>query len=99
VLKVSNKVPLKENVDEALISCPDVKNVIVSRRSKDSMMVRGRDLNMDDAMTRQRPWCPPEGLICSCFMQNLKTRGKKDLTASTICLFCKRVCRRCFVSV
>lgn len=60
-LKKEHKVPLKENVDEALISCPDVKNVIVSRRSNDSVMVRGRDLNLDDAMTRQRPWCPPEG--------------------------------------
>ncbi len=61
VQNLLNKVPLKENVDEALLFCPDVKNVIVSRRSSESAMVRGRDLSMSDGMTRQRPWCPPEG--------------------------------------
>jgi acetyl-CoA synthetase len=53
-------VPLKENVDEALLACPDVRRVIVSQRTKDGNMVRGRDIALTDALSRQRPWCPPE---------------------------------------
>jgi acetyl-CoA synthetase len=53
-------VPLKDNVDEALLACPDVRRVIVSQRTKDGNMVRGRDIALTDALSRQRPWCPPE---------------------------------------
>lgn len=54
-------VPLKQQVDEALLACPDVKNVVVLQREKStSSWVKGRDINMLDAMSRMRPWCPPE---------------------------------------
>jgi acetyl-CoA synthetase len=54
-------VPLKANVDEALASCPDVKTVIVVRRTgADVPMQAGRDVAYDEARAKVSADCPPE---------------------------------------
>jgi acetyl-CoA synthetase len=59
-LRASRKVPLKANADEALKSCPDVKTVIVVRRTGGKIgWVEGRDLWYHDEMAVAAKECPP----------------------------------------
>ncbi|MFZ5730161.1 MAG: acetate--CoA ligase [Pseudomonadota bacterium] len=54
-------VPLKANVDQALKSCPDVKDVIVVRRTKAEVnMVEGRDAFYSDLKKTVSDACDPE---------------------------------------
>jgi acetyl-CoA synthetase len=54
-------VPLKKTADEALAHCPGVHTVIVCRRTGGNVPFKeGRDLWMDEAMARERPYCPAE---------------------------------------
>ena len=54
-------VPLKRNVDEALLECPDVETVIVIRRTgADVPMMDERDVAYDEARTKVSADCPPE---------------------------------------
>jgi len=54
-------VPLKRNVDEALEQCPQVKDVIVVRRTgADVPMTAGRDHPYDEDRARAPTDCPPE---------------------------------------
>jgi acetyl-CoA synthetase len=54
-------VPLKANVDLALVSCPSVKNVIVvSHVGNDINMVASRDFWYDHATAMAGDTCPPE---------------------------------------
>ncbi|MDP3746722.1 MAG: acetate--CoA ligase [Phenylobacterium sp.] len=54
-------VPLKKNVDEALIQCPDVTDVIVVRRTRaDVPMVEGRDAFFSDLKQDVSDVCEPE---------------------------------------
>ena len=49
-LRGGRKVPLKANVDKALESCPDVKSVVVVRRTGAEVpMISGRDVDYDIA--------------------------------------------------
>ncbi|HEY3948620.1 acetate--CoA ligase [Phenylobacterium sp.] len=60
-LRGGRKVPLKANVDEALQACPEVKTVIVVRRTgADVPMRAGRDVDYDEARARVSADCPPE---------------------------------------
>ncbi len=57
------KIPLKKNADEALQSCPNVKNVfIVQRTGIDINMKEGRDHWWHEEIARDdiEPECPPE---------------------------------------
>jgi acetyl-CoA synthetase len=59
-LRGGRKVPLKANTDEALKSCPDVKTVLVVRRTGGSIgWVDGRDVWYHDAMGKVSKDCPP----------------------------------------
>jgi acetyl-CoA synthetase len=59
-LRGGRKVPLKANTDEALKSCPDVKRVLVVRRTGGRIdWVEGRDLWYHDAMAKAGRDCPP----------------------------------------
>jgi len=52
--------PLKRNADEALISQPSIRHVVVVRRSgQDVPFTPGRDLWYDEATTAAAPWCEP----------------------------------------
>lgn len=54
-------VPLKQNVDEALQSCPDVSSVIVVERTQNQVnWVEGRDLWYHQALRDVDDNCPPE---------------------------------------
>jgi acetyl-CoA synthetase len=54
-------VPLKKNVDEALLACPDVTSVIVVRRTRaDVPMTAGRDEFYSDLKTTVADTCDPE---------------------------------------
>ena len=55
------KVPLKVNADEALKSCPTIKNVIVAKVTGGAVaMVPGRDLDFDTLCAAASANCPPE---------------------------------------
>ncbi len=59
-LRGGRKVPLKANADEALRSCPDVKTVIVVRRTGGQIgWQEGRDFWYDEAMASASKDCPP----------------------------------------
>jgi acetyl-CoA synthetase len=60
-LRGGRKVPLKANVDKALASCPDVKTVVVVRRTgADVAMISGRDVDYDIARRGAAAHCAPE---------------------------------------
>ncbi len=55
------KIPLKANVDAALEKCPDVRTVLLIRRTgADVPRVSGRDVAYEEAMEKASPDCPPE---------------------------------------
>ena len=59
-LRGGRKVPLKANADEALKSCPEVKTVLVVRRTGGSIgWAEGRDVWYHDAMANAAKDCPP----------------------------------------
>jgi acetyl-CoA synthetase len=54
-------VPLKANVDEALLECPGVETVIVIRHTGGGIaMTAGRDVPYDEARAQVSADCPPE---------------------------------------
>jgi acetyl-CoA synthetase len=58
-----NEVKLKATVDEAVVQCPTVKNVVVYRRSGSPVnMQDGRDQWWHDLMAKAAPDCPAEEL-------------------------------------
>jgi acetyl-CoA synthetase len=60
-LRGGKAVPLKTNVDKALASCPDVKTVLVVRRTGANVPMRhGRDTWYSDAAENVSTFCPPE---------------------------------------
>jgi acetyl-CoA synthetase len=60
-LRGGRKVPLKRNADTALRHCPDIKTVVVVRRTGgDIDWVQGRDLWYHDICAAAAPDCPPE---------------------------------------
>ena len=59
-LRGGRKVPLKRNADTALKQCPDVKTVIVVKRTGgDIDWVKGRDHWYDEVCAVASPECPP----------------------------------------
>jgi len=60
-LRGGKKIPLKEIVDDALIRCPTVSKVIVSKRTDDPCkMEEGRDVWWHDEIARSSEECQPE---------------------------------------
>ena len=60
-LRGGRKVPLKRNADAALESCPDVRDVIVVRRTGGAVdWVAGRDIWYHEACAAASPDCPPD---------------------------------------
>ncbi|MFZ3236187.1 MAG: acetate--CoA ligase [Stellaceae bacterium] len=59
-LRGGRAVPLKRNADAALESCPDVRDVIVVRRTGGAVnWVSGRDVWYHEACAAAAPECPP----------------------------------------
>jgi acetyl-CoA synthetase len=62
-LRGGRKVPLKANADEALKECPDVRTVIVVRRTGGKIgWVEGRDVWYHEAMAAASKECPPAAM-------------------------------------
>ncbi|HEU0157049.1 MAG TPA: acetate--CoA ligase [Stellaceae bacterium] len=62
-LRGGRAVPLKRNADAALESCPDVRDVIVVRRTGGAVnWVEGRDIWYHEACAAASSDCPPEAM-------------------------------------
>ncbi|HWF76590.1 MAG TPA: acetate--CoA ligase [Caulobacteraceae bacterium] len=60
-LRGGRVVPLKKNVDEALLQCPDVTDVVVVKRTGAAVFMRpGRDHWYDDERAKASADCAPE---------------------------------------
>jgi acetyl-CoA synthetase len=60
-LRGGRTVPLKRNADAALESCPDVRDVVVVRRTGGAInWVEGRDIWFHEACATASTYCPPE---------------------------------------
>ncbi|WP_409297315.1 acetate--CoA ligase [Pseudomonas sp. KCJK8993] len=60
-LRGGKRVPLKNNVDKALLNCPDVSNVIMVQRTGAAVnWVDGRDIHYEQAMAASSDQCAPE---------------------------------------
>lgn len=70
-------VPLKVAVDEALLSCPSVTKVFVKKNTQCEgiVMKEGRDVYLDDALSAERPYCPPEWMDSEDILFLLYTSG------------------------
>jgi acetyl-CoA synthetase len=69
-------VPLKKNVDEALLECPTVKTVVVLKRTgQDVPMQRGRDVWWDEFVKEAAAYCKPEPMDAEDLLYLLYTSG------------------------
>ena len=60
-IRGGKKVPLKKNVDAALLDCPKVKHcLVIKRTSKDVDWVSGRDKNYEEMFSEASSDCPCE---------------------------------------
>ena len=60
-LRGAKKIPLKKNVDEALINCPNVHTVfVVKRTGAEINWVNERDVSYEEIVSSMNPDCPPE---------------------------------------
>ena len=67
---------LKPNVDEAVVSCPTVTDVVVVQRTNSQVtMVEGRDHWYHDLMAAAAPECPPEPMDSEQLLYLLYTSG------------------------
>jgi acetyl-CoA synthetase len=54
-------IPLKRTVDEAVMASPSVQNVFVTKRTGNKVpFYEPRDIWLDEAMAKERPYCPIE---------------------------------------
>ena len=69
-------IPLKRTVDEAVIGATSVRNVFMTRHTNvDVPMLTPRDVDLDLAMTCQRPYCPTESMDAEDLLFLLYTSG------------------------
>jgi acetyl-CoA synthetase len=75
-LRGGKSVPLKQNADQALTNCPDVKTVLVVRRTGAGVaMHSGRDVWYHDAVASAAADCPPEEMSAEAPLFVLYTSG------------------------
>ena len=69
-------IPLKRTVDEAVVGATSVRNVFMTRHTNaDVAMLAPRDVDLDQAMTQQRPYCPAEPMDAEDLLFLLYTSG------------------------
>ena len=69
-------IPMKETVDDALVSCPCVETVIVKTRTQTPIsMVKGRDLWWEEEEIQASDVCPPEAMYAEDPLFILYTSG------------------------
>ncbi len=60
-LRGGKPIPLKANVDAALVQCPGVETVVVLKRTGAAMpVIAGRDIDWHEGVAAQSADCPPE---------------------------------------
>ena len=75
-LRGGKVIPLKRIVDEAVMAAPSVRNVFVTKRTGTKVpFFPPRDVDMDEAMEAQRPYCPPESMDAEDTLFLLYTSG------------------------
>jgi acetyl-CoA synthetase len=75
-LRGGRPIPLKRNTDVALTQCPDVKRVIVVRRTgAKELMHHGRDVYYHDEAAKVSDECPPEEMAAEDPLFILYTSG------------------------
>lgn len=69
-------IPLKRTVDEAVMAAPSVRNVFVTKRTGAKVpFFAPRDVDLDEAMEAQRPYCPAEAMDAEDTLFLLYTSG------------------------
>ena len=69
-------IPLKRTVDEAVMATPSVRNVFVTKRTGAKVpFFAPRDVDLDEAMIAQRPYCPVEPMDAEDILFLLYTSG------------------------
>lgn len=75
-LRGGRSIPLKRTVDEAVMSCPTVRNVFVTKRTNARVpFFPPRDVDMDEAMKSQRSYCPASAMDSEDLLFLLYTSG------------------------
>ena len=70
------KVPLKQNADEAVARCSSIEHVVVVARTGDDVpMTDGRDVRYSDLVADQVPKCEPEEMEAEDLLFTLYTSG------------------------
>jgi acetyl-CoA synthetase len=75
-LRGGKTIPLKRTVDEAVMAAPSVRNVFVTKRTGAKVpFFAPRDVDLDEAMESQRPYCPAESMDAEDTLFLLYTSG------------------------
>jgi acetyl-CoA synthetase len=75
-LRGGRRIPLKATVDRALEGLPQVRSVLVAQRTETEVpMLAGRDVSLDEEMSRQRSTCPVEWMAAEDPLFILYTSG------------------------
>ncbi len=75
-LRGGKVIPLKRTVDEAVMATPTVRNVFVTKRTGVKVpFFPPRDVDLDEAMAQQRPYCPVEPMDAEDLLFLLYTSG------------------------
>lgn len=75
-LRGGKLIPLKRTVDEAVMATPSVRNVFVTKRTGTKVpFFAPRDVDLDEAMIAQRPYCPVETMDSEDILFLLYTSG------------------------
>ncbi|MFW5828063.1 MAG: acetate--CoA ligase [Alkalispirochaeta sp.] len=75
-LRGGKVIPLKRTVDEAVMAAPSVRHVFVTKRTGSKVpFFPPRDVDLDTAMSAQRPYCPVEPMDAEDTLFLLYTSG------------------------
>ena len=75
-LRGGKVIPLKRTVDDAVMASPSVRTVFVTKRTGAKVPFSSpRDVDIDEAMAAQRPYCPPESMDAEDTLFLLYTSG------------------------
>ena len=75
-LRGGKVIPLKRTVDEAVMACPSVNNVLIVKRTGAKVpFFPPRDVDLDEVMAVQRPYCPAESMDAEDTLFLLYTSG------------------------